>query len=140
MTPSLASVLRVSPALGRWFTDEEGVPGAARVAVLSHGLWVRRFGGDAAILGRSVMLTACRREVDRRHAGVVRVSRPARRRLDAGGARARDGLRRLRLHGVARLRDGVTLDDARAELDALIAELPQVYPEDPPGRSATTCS
>src|SRR5262245_29844037 len=42
-TPSLASVLRVTPALGRWFTEAEGVSGATPVAVLSHGLWVRRF-------------------------------------------------------------------------------------------------
>jgi hypothetical protein len=37
-TPSLASVLGVIPARGRWFTEEEGVPGASPVAVLSHGL------------------------------------------------------------------------------------------------------
>src|SRR5678815_492885 len=37
VTPSLGSVLRLSPALGRWFTEAEGVPGAAPVAVLSHG-------------------------------------------------------------------------------------------------------
>ena len=46
-TASLASVLRVSPALGRWFTEAEGERGAARVVVLSHGLWMRRYGGDA---------------------------------------------------------------------------------------------
>src|ERR1700687_3132677 len=48
-TPSLASVLRVSPALGRWFTEAEGVPGASPVAVLSRGLWMRRYGGDPGI-------------------------------------------------------------------------------------------
>src|SRR5262245_49627905 len=36
-TPSLSAVLRVPPVVGRWFTDEEGVPGAGAVAVLSHG-------------------------------------------------------------------------------------------------------
>jgi hypothetical protein len=55
-TPSLASVLRVSPALGRWFTEAEGVTGAAPVAVLSHGLWVRQFGADRGIVGRSITL------------------------------------------------------------------------------------
>src|SRR5688572_28655327 len=42
-TPTLASVLRVPPARGRWFTAEEGNPGAPLVAILSHGLWTRRF-------------------------------------------------------------------------------------------------
>ena len=55
-TPSLASVLRVSPAIGRWFTEAEGATGAASVAVLSHGLWMRRFGGDPGIVGRSITL------------------------------------------------------------------------------------
>src|SRR6266571_1271451 len=41
-TPSLASVLRVQPAVGRWFTDQEGVPGSPPPVVLSHGLWIRR--------------------------------------------------------------------------------------------------
>ena len=55
-TPSLTSVLRVSPAIGRWFTEDEGDTGAASVAVLSHGLWMRRFGGDPTVVGRSIAL------------------------------------------------------------------------------------
>src|SRR5687768_8117086 len=39
-TPSLGTVLRVPPALGRWFTEDEGRPGGPKVAVLSHGLWM----------------------------------------------------------------------------------------------------
>src|SRR6185436_17836471 len=53
-TPSLAPVMRVPPEVGRWFLEQEGVPCAAPVAVLSHGLWVRRYGGDPGILGTSV--------------------------------------------------------------------------------------
>jgi hypothetical protein len=55
-TPSLASVLRVQPALGRWFTDEEGVPGSPPPVVLSYGLWVRRYGREPAIVGRSLTI------------------------------------------------------------------------------------
>src|SRR6266850_5121259 len=55
-TSSLASVLRVTPAQGRWFTDAEVVPGAPQVAVLSHGLWVRRFAQDAGVIGRPIGL------------------------------------------------------------------------------------
>ena len=50
-------VLGVAPALGRDFLPEEDIPGAARVAILSHGLWQRRFGGDPAILGRTVVMS-----------------------------------------------------------------------------------
>jgi predicted permease len=49
-------VLGVSPALGRAFTKEEDTPGSARVAILSDGLWRRRFGGSTALLGQTVLL------------------------------------------------------------------------------------
>ena len=47
-------VLGVEPALGRVFTEEEDVAGSDNVAVLSHGLWERRFGADPAVVGRSI--------------------------------------------------------------------------------------
>jgi putative ABC transport system permease protein len=49
-------VLGVQPALGRGFLPEEDLPGGATAVVLSHGLWQRHFGGDPAILGRTVSL------------------------------------------------------------------------------------
>src|SRR5262245_16360481 len=48
--------LGVYPALGRAFTRAEDAPGGERVAILSHGLWRRRFGGMKEILGRTVSL------------------------------------------------------------------------------------
>jgi predicted permease len=46
-----------SPAsLGRWFSPEDDSPGGARTAILSHGYWQRRFGGDREILGRTVVI------------------------------------------------------------------------------------
>src|SRR5262245_26391744 len=55
-TPSLAAVLQVTPALGRWFADGEATPGAPPVAILSHGFWMRRFGGNPGLLGQSLTL------------------------------------------------------------------------------------
>ena len=56
------SVLGVQPQLGRVFTEEEDVRGA-RVAVISHGLWQRRFGASPNIVGRTVMLNDAPHEV-----------------------------------------------------------------------------
>ena len=130
-TTTLASVLRVSPALGRWFTEAEGVPGASQVAVLSHGLWMRRYGGDAGILGRPVVLGGVPTEV----IGVMPASfafpDP---RVDvwiADPITRTTGFGIFTHTGVARLRDGATVEDARAELNGLIADLPQAYPGDP---------
>ena len=57
VSPALFRVLGVPPLLGRTFSDEEERPGAdARKVVLSHGAWVRRFGQDRSVLGRTLIL------------------------------------------------------------------------------------
>jgi putative ABC transport system permease protein len=127
-TPSLQSVLGVPPGLGRWFTEQEGTPGAAAVAVLSHGLWVRRFGRDANVIGRSVSIDGVPTTV----VGVMpatfafpipRVEMW----LPAQSTRANASFL-FQLAGVARLRKGVSVATARAELTGLIADLARVSP------------
>ncbi|MDH4350451.1 MAG: ABC transporter permease, partial [Gemmatimonadota bacterium] len=49
-------VLGVMPQLGRTFLPEENAPGGAQVAILSHGLWARRFGSDPDVVGRTIQL------------------------------------------------------------------------------------
>jgi putative ABC transport system permease protein len=56
VTANLFSVLGVKPALGRDFKLEDDVPGTARVAILSHGLWLQRFGGAPQIVGKEMHL------------------------------------------------------------------------------------
>ena len=55
-TPELFRVLRVEPILGRGLRPEDARPGTPYVAVLSHGIWQRRFGGDPRMVGRAVTL------------------------------------------------------------------------------------
>jgi putative ABC transport system permease protein len=55
-TASLARVLGVQPALGRWFTEAEQKSGANRVVVLTHALWQRRFAADPKLLGQTIVL------------------------------------------------------------------------------------
>jgi putative ABC transport system permease protein len=130
-TTTLAPVMRVWPEVGRWFTDAEGVPGAPHVAVLAYGLWVRRYGRDPSVLGRPVTLAGVPTEV----IGVmpasfafpdprtdVWIAEPIERSMGFGIWTFR---------GVARLRDGVTVGDARAELNGLIGDLSRAYPGDP---------
>jgi putative ABC transport system permease protein len=50
------STLGVRPMLGRDFTAEDDVPNAAPVAILNHGAWVRRFGGDPSVVGTTMQL------------------------------------------------------------------------------------
>ena len=131
-TPSLAPVLRTAPALGRWFTDDEGRAGGRGVAVLAHGLWTARYGGDPTVLGRSIALDGVPVEI----VGVMPASfafpDP---RVQAWVPESIDeaagfGLPFSRI-GIARMRAGATLEAVRAELDALIDTLPARYPGDP---------
>lgn len=127
-TPSLVSVLLASPALGRWFTVAEGVTGAAPVAVLSHGLWMRRFGGDPGIVGRSINLDDVPTDV----VGIMPASfnfPDARTDLWTPAQSTRANASFLfSLSGIARLRDGITIENARAEITALIEDLSRVVP------------
>jgi putative ABC transport system permease protein len=56
VTANLFPLLGVSPVLGRGFSAEEDRPGGPRVVLISYGLWQRRFGGDASILRREILL------------------------------------------------------------------------------------
>ena len=127
-TPSLAPVLRVAPARGRWFTEAEGVPGAQQVAVLTHGFWVRRFGADPGVIGRTVLIDGLPLDV----VGVMPASftfpQPI---VDlfvpAQSSRASASFL-FSVQGVARLRDDATVTAARAEITRLLEELARVAP------------
>src|SRR5205823_1637923 len=55
-TPSLFTALGVKPYAGRVFTDDDAQPGAPHVAVLSHDVWQRKFGGEQSAVGRTVRM------------------------------------------------------------------------------------
>jgi putative ABC transport system permease protein len=52
LSAGVLSALGTPPLHGRLFTAQEDYPGSPRVAVISHGLWLRRFGGDSSVIGR----------------------------------------------------------------------------------------
>ena len=62
-TQGALPALGVQASLGRWFSKEEDRPGGTRAAILSHGYWQRKFGGDRAILGRAVVIDFIPHEV-----------------------------------------------------------------------------
>ena len=64
VTPNLFATLGATPLLGRTFTEDEAAPpNGALVALLSHGLWQRRYGGDPGIVGRTIQVDGVAREV-----------------------------------------------------------------------------
>jgi len=129
VTPQLFSVFHVSPILGRTFTDEETLPGRFRVAVLSHSLWQKRFGSDPNVLGRTVQLNGRPFTI----IGVMPAgfSYPDRvelwRPLPIDPAKLDPGPHYLNV--VGRLKPGVTLAQAQADMSVIAARLSQQYKE-----------
>ncbi len=138
-TANFFEVLGVRAALGRFFLPDEEVGRAgAAVAVISHGLWQRRFGGDPDILGRTI-------DVNRQAFTVVGVGPPEFRGtmggltfdiwlplsqqrlvgLGEGEPDRRDG---RWLHALARLRPGVSHGQAQAVADTVMRRLAGEYP------------
>ena len=119
-TAEVFPLLGVEPLLGRWFLPEEDRPGNNRVAVISHGLWQRRFGADREMVGKSITLNDSPYTV----VGVMpaHFSIPVANSelwipMAFGPNAAKETSRNL--FAVGRLKSGVTHEQAQAELTAM---------------------
>src|SRR5690349_8730222 len=124
----LFEILRVAPLLGRTFTANEDRPDEDAVVILGHNLWQRNFGGDPNIIGRQIILSNRARTV----VGVmppgfrfpqvsdmwvpVALTTKTFTRTDHG------------LNSIARLKDGVSLTEAQAEMNNIAARIEQQNP------------
>jgi hypothetical protein len=128
MTPELSSVLRVSPAAGRWFAASDVSPGAARVVVLSDRLRQRMFGGESPI-GRTVDINGMATEVIGSMPASFTYPRPeVDLWLPLSVDRVDPQVGGFNYRGIGRLADGDGIVALAAELDRLIATLPARYP------------
>ncbi|MEJ2503572.1 MAG: ADOP family duplicated permease [Gemmatimonadota bacterium] len=131
--PGIFDVLGVAPVLGRGLLPEDGVAGAAGSAVISHDLWQRRFGGEADVLGRGVVL-------DDVAFSIVGVMPQGFRGLSfdteiwvplgpfsSPETFTERGSRWLA--AIGRLVPGATAETAQEQLDAVAARLAEAYPE-----------
>ena len=135
VSANFLEVLRVQPVLGRSFMPEEDVPGGPAVAMISEALWMRRFSGDPALGGRTVVIDTAPHtivgvlpaEFDFPFPGVdVWVPRPSEwSRLSPRYPRDKITI----IIGIGRLKPDVTLEMARAELDVLNSQYVSAHPE-----------
>lgn len=131
VSANLFTLLGVDAQLGRTFLPEEDQPGTNRVVIMSNGLWQRRFGSEPGIIGRPLTLNGESFTV----VGVMppKFQFPSREddlwipiAFPAEEA-ARRGSHYLEV--VGRLKPGVTLEQARAEMNTIATRLQQQYPE-----------
>ncbi|HLW78508.1 MAG TPA: ABC transporter permease, partial [Terriglobia bacterium] len=128
-------LLGVKPVAGRWFAPGEDRVGAGPVVLISEGLWQRKFGSSRGAVGKTLTLDGRNYTI----AGVV----PAAFHLQLPGFHERDlylllgqwdnnllmnRSAGLGIHGIGRLKPGVTLAQAKADMDRVTRNLTQAYP------------
>src|SRR5262245_37291950 len=128
VTADFFPLLSIRPAFGRSFLPEEDRPSAPGVVIVSNGLWRRRFGSNPDVVGRSITLNG-------KDHTVVGITAPdlwlpggadlwVPLAMDPSGVRRRNDF----LQVVGRLKPGVSLDQAQAEMNVISARLEQQYP------------
>jgi predicted permease len=125
-TASLVDVFGVQPFVGRWYSEGEDRFGGPKVVVLAHDFWARSFGGDRSVVGRTVILDGVPYEIlgvmpagfSHRRADVFY---PLQRKLDPSTRGSHF------LSTYARLKPGVTLERAAADMRALGQTLAREY-------------
>jgi putative ABC transport system permease protein len=140
VSSSLLSLLGQKAALGRLFVPDDDQPGRTATAVLSYGTWARRFGSDPGILGKKIILNGVSYDVvgvmprsfslprevmptlDGAEQAEILLPLP----LDANAAQNRD---HEDYNIVGRLKPGVSVGQAQAEMDTITARLRQQFPE-----------
>ena len=136
VTDGVLPVLGIPPMLGRWFNHADVVPNGPQNVILDYGYWQRRFNADRAIIGRSIT-------VDGKARTVIGVMPKNFRFLDGEQPslflpiqfdRGKTVLGQFSYDGIARLRPGVTLEAANADIARLIPIVWTSFPT-PPGFS-----
>jgi putative ABC transport system permease protein len=138
VTAGFFAVLGVRPMLGRTFLPEEEEPGHDRVVVLSHGLWAHRYGADSTLVGNRIQIDGAAYTV----VGVMPPrfefqfwSGPRQLWVPAGWTRGDHERGSNSFVCIARLKPGVTMADARNEMDVIGRALATAYPNDNAGET-----
>jgi len=129
VTASFLPTLGIRPAVGRNFSDEEDRPGGPPVAILSDALWRRRYGADPAMLGKTIQVDGKAREV----IGIMAADfhfPEATTELWLPMAIDRAGLNtgNFNRNAIGRLRPGITMRAAEAEMTPILMRLPDDVP------------
>src|SRR5262249_39168021 len=127
VTDGTLPILGVTPAAGRLFTRQDDSPGAPETAMLGYGYWRKKFGGDPSAIGRSIL-------VDGKPRLIIGVLPKDFHLLDPMIAyplqldRAATHLGEFSYNAVARLKPGVTIEQANADVARMLPIVMRTFP------------
>ncbi len=134
------STLGIQPVLGRAFRNEEDQPGAAPVAILGDVLWKRRFGASPDIIGKSVTLNGKSYAVVGVAQRIIAGLSPSDVYIPIGqwnDTTFRDRHIGMGTNSIGRLKSGVTIEQARSDMDMVAQNLAAAYPDSNKGSGIT---
>jgi putative ABC transport system permease protein len=144
VTANFLTVLGAPPQLGRDFTEADDVPHGPKVALISDKMWRNRFGASREVLGEHLLVDGVSYEIIGVLQSIVRVplSRRAEIYVPLGDVRIEPGVLLRDNHPgfgtLGRLKPGVSLEQARADLETIAVALEKKYPDTNTGRRITT--
>jgi predicted permease len=137
VTDGTLPLLGIPPMLGRSFTHQDDSPGASDTAMITYGFWKKKFGGSSSVIGQSITLDGKPREIigvlpqrfhflDWNDPAVI---------LPLKWDRSKTNLGNFSYEGIARLKPGVTMEQASADIARMLPIVSRTFPA-PPGFSA----
>ncbi|HUJ21275.1 MAG TPA: ABC transporter permease, partial [Bryobacteraceae bacterium] len=125
-------ILGVQPLGGRWFTRKDDLPGSPQTVMLEYGYWQRKFGGDPAVMGRRIVIDGEAREV-------IGIMPRSFRFMNRNAAlivpfqlnRGDTFIGNFSYQGIARLKPGVTIAQANADVARMLPIMTRKFPPAP---------
>lgn len=138
VTANFFDAMSMKPVMGRNFLPEENQPGKDAVAIITHSLWQRRFGGDPNIINKTITVNSVVRTI----IGVMpeRFNFPKGSEVYAPLAMTPELMKSRQNHGyyvIGQLKPGVSIESSQADIDNIAARLEQQFPETNTGWGAT---
>jgi putative ABC transport system permease protein len=131
VTYGVLDAVGVKPLLGRWFSPTDDTPGSPETVMLTYGYWQRRFGGDTSIVGRTLTIDSRPRTVIGVMPEAFRFQRDPELILPQRFERGAQFLANFSYQGIARLKPGVTIEQANADVSRLLAVWLNAWPPNP---------
>jgi predicted permease len=137
VTDGTLPLLGIPPMLGRSFTHQDDSPGAPDTAMITYGFWKKKFGGSSSVIGQSITLDGKPHEIigvlpqrfhflDWKDPAVI---------LPLKWDRSKTNLGNFSYEGIARLKPGITIEQASADIARMLPIVSRTFPA-PPGFSA----